>query len=376
VLLGTLRRLKQPILDFLLAYFALMAVAAARSAAADAPVAPLYLLSVAPGYALAAVLGIAAAGGYRPSRTRRLRPVVAGASVALLFVAAVSFFVRDIAFSRVVVLAGFPMIVTVLAARRLLGVSARRKLRRALLVGSAVEAERLQAMLVAHPRPPFELAGYVAQAESRRRKATAAIPSLGKLRHVRDLVRLHQIDDVVFAGAVLSNRTIFQIMQQLRDLPVQFRMLAEGRKHIIGKASIDDLSLPSLLEADEAFGSPRSPLARRAFEVPIAITGLVLYPLVVALSVLAPGTLTRLRSRMRLLPSVISGRRGLIGYDPDLSPHPPPELDLKPGVFPIAGITALNRDDSGAYWYYFRHQSASLDWELLLRSLRDLRASP
>ncbi len=73
------------------------------------------------------------------------------------------------------------------------------------------------------------------------------------------------------------------------------------------------------------------------------------------------------------MPSVLAGRRALIGFDP-AGPHPPPEWGLPPGVVSIldtlperpATITEAHR----AYWFYARNQSLALDAEILLRALR------
>src|SRR5690606_914276 len=152
-------------------------------------------------YALGTVVGIGAAGGYRPARRLRRRPVWIGTAVGLLLVAAASFFVKDIAFSRFVVAVAYPSAALVLVARRLAAgahAGRRRGVRRALLVGRAAEAGRLRQMLERHPDPPFALAGYVEpdRRKPSRRNGEAAVPRLGTLRHLRDLVRLQRIDDV------------------------------------------------------------------------------------------------------------------------------------------------------------------------------------
>ena len=150
----------------------------------------------------------------------------------------------------------------------------------------------------------FELVGYVvAEPEE---TSTPGLLRLGTLRHLRDVVRLRRIDDVVFAADGLSNRTIFQLMQHLRGLPVQSRILAAGREHVIGKASIDDLSTPALIEAEAALGRPRGHAARRAFEGAVGLLGLVLHPFVRGLAALSgeASFWDRLAQRTRQGPAV------------------------------------------------------------------------
>ena len=381
VLSGALRRLKAPLLDFLTVYAVVTVIGFARSALAGADLNPLFFATVAPGFALGTIAGLLLAGGYRAPARRRLRPVWIGAGVGLLFTAAASFFVKEIAFSRVAVLLSFPVTGVLLSAVRLLRPAGQAGVRRALLVGYGAEAQRLQRMLAGHPRPPFDLIGYV-EPTPPRPSSTATVPRIGTLHQLRDLVRLRRIDDVVFAGEGLSNRTIFQLMQRLRDLPVQFRMLAEGQAHVIGKTSIDDLSAPSLLDVARALGTPRSRAARRAFEIPIALFGLLLHLPVSLLARrgAAGSVFAHLAARTRRMPDVLSGRCALIGFAPHAAFQPPEEWDLRPGVFTITdtlGTPNPSDEEAGrAYWFYVCHQSASLDWDILVRTLSKLKREP
>ncbi|WP_457652397.1 glycosyltransferase [Rhodocaloribacter sp.] len=375
VLAGGLRRLAPPLTDFLLVYGIVTLVGYLRAWSLGAALSPLFLATVAPGYGLGAVAGIAPAGGYRRGGLRRIRPALVGALTGLLAVAAASFFVKEIAFSRVVVLVSFPVVALALAVRRFVR-HARTGTHRAVLVGRGAEAARLRGMLAGHPNPPFELTGYLAPDDAPDDDADAP-PRLGSLRHLRDLVRLRRIDDVVFAEDGLSHRAIFRLMQQLRDLPVQFRILAQGREHVIGKASIDDLSTP-LLEADRAVGTLRTVTARRAFELPVALVGLLAHPFVWAAARLAgPRSFAaRLAHRTRRMPAVLAGRRALVGFRPEDPFRPPPEWDLPPAVFSIAETLRLTdpapKELNRAFWFYVSRQSASLDWDILVRSLRNM----
>lgn len=384
VLGRSLRRAAGPLADFLLVYAAVALLGIAYSLQRGTQPALLYFVAVAPAYALGTMAGVGAAGGYLRSRRRRLRPAWTGALVGLLLVAATSFFVKEMAFSRVVVLLSYPCAALLLSVRRLAGRTrtARDGLtRRALVVGRAAEANRLKQRLDTHPAPPFAVVGYVEPTQGRRSRAgngASCLPRLGTLRQLRDLVRLRGIDDVIFAADGLSYGTMFSLVQQLRDLPVQFRILAEGRDHVIGKSSIDDLSMASLIEAEAALGLPRSALARRAFELPLALLGLALHPLVAALGRAGgPGSFFgRLARHTACLPAVLTGRWRLVGYPPETSTPPPAEWDLKPGVFPITGAWPPADPDAlqRACWAYVRHQSASHDWDIIVRAIASLRA--
>jgi hypothetical protein len=382
------RRFSWPLLDFAVVYTCAAAAAVVHSTLLNAEPSPLFFVAVAPFYALGSVAGTAAAGGY--GHRRRIRSVWAGVLLGMLFVASASFFVKEIAFSRFVVLATFPLAASIASLLRIMW-SRRRDNpvhgRRAVLVGLHGEAARLQQILARHPRPPFRLDGYIGTESGgvvrngKNGSGRDREPKLlGHEGQLRDIVRLRRIDDVVFASAALSNQAIFRLIQQLKDLPVHFRILAEGRDHVIGKASVDDLSMISLLEAEEALVHRRSPVARRAFEWTLAVLGLIGYPIVAAAATMSGGVSfsALLAAKLRRLTEVIRGTSALIGFDRDGDFIPPDDWDLRPGVFAVSeaiDIVQAGPDEiSAAYWFYVRNQSASLDWDIIVRSLRLLRS--
>jgi O-antigen biosynthesis protein len=366
------RGLQVPLTDLVIVLAIAGLAGMAWSALAAAAFPALYYQLVAPVTALAAVAGIAVMGGYQRRSHRsahRIRLALSGLLVAFLVVASVLFFLPDLAFSRATLVLTFLGAAIALPAWRLVVNRHRYGQRRGLLVGAHPEAHRLQSLLNRKLDPPLRLMGYVSDEPG----ASVDVALLGPTRHLRDLVRLRQIDDVIFAANSLSNTQILGMMRSLRDLPVQLKILTEGHDRIIGKASVDDLSTP--LREAEAFVAPvRSPVASRAFELLVATICLGLHPLVRLALIVRPGSadLRRLSAFGSRLPSVIAGRRALVGFDAT-GPHPPAAWGLRPGVVSI--LDTLQQRPSGivdahrAYWFYARNQSATLDLEILLRAL-------
>jgi O-antigen biosynthesis protein len=368
-----LNALSIPLLDFATALLATMLAGVAWSMQAEIAFPAAYYLAVAPVTALVAVLAIALTGGYRRRSHRSphpVRPALSGLAVAFLVVGTALFFAPDLAFSRATLVLSFAGTAVAAAGWRLAVNRNRYGQRRALLVGGPREAERLSEHLGRRIDPPLQLVGLVSEGEA---PAGARVPRLGARRHLRDLVRLRQIDDVIFAADSLSNTEILGMMRTLRDLPVQFKILTEGQDRIIGKASVDDLSTP--LREAEAFVAPvRSPLASRVLEVAAAIVGIAMLPILRLALRLRPDSrrLRRLAAAGARLPSVLAGRRALVGYDAT-GVHPPAAWGLRPGVVSILDTLAHRPTDivaaHRAYWFYARNQSAALDLEILLRAL-------
>ncbi len=377
-----LRRLAPLGLDGVLTATIVALVGWLRSMAAGRALAELFLLSVVPAYAISTIAGIALQRGYHRSRLGHLRPVAYGVFLSLLFMGTLSFFVPDIAFSRIVVLLSAPFVAAALVGWRLAW-SRRHKHRpqRALLVGPADEARRLHLLLETAPWPPFTLIGYVSpHTES---PTSSELPCLGELRHLRDLVRLHAVDTVVFATGGLTHTLVLQLIQQLRDLPLQFKILPEGRTHVIGKARIDALDVAPILDAESALPTLRSLHVSRALECGLALVGLSILPLL-RLGARWQGsgkTLDRLGHRLRGLREVLAGRRALIGYHESEQALLPPEWGLRPGVFAVSEArpqaARTPEDVRRLYAYYVQQRSLGFDLSLLYRILQQtLRSSP
>ena len=338
---------------------------------------PAYYGLVLPAYAGALVAAVEVAGGYRPGG-RPVRAVLGGAAVAGGAVAAVSFFVPGLAFSRAVVGLGIVVAALLLLARRVRRSSAAAP-RRVLVVGTAAEARRLRALLA----PGDRVVGYVADradpgpatsgpTASGDGAASGAVAWAGRPRQLRDLARLAGADDVVFAADSLTNTEILEGMRALRGVPVQLKILASGRDRVIGKASVEDFAAP-LQRAERAVAPLRSDGRRRALGVAVALVFVVAGPAVRAWARRRPTARSRRFAAVAgLMPDVLAGRRALVGYDPD-GPHPPPAWGLPPGAVSVldtrrprpATVTEAHR----AYWFYARHQSARLDLEVLWRAL-------
>ncbi|PAP78395.1 glycosyltransferase family 2 protein [Rubrivirga marina] len=360
------RTVAAPATDAALAWVGLGATALAWSRVDGFAFEAGYYGLVLPAYAVALVAAIGLAGGYRRAG-RALRPVLAGAGLAGLAVAALSYFVPTLAFSRAVVGLGLVVAAALLLARRIGRRAARRVPRSALLVGAGAEAERLQRLLDEHVRGSAVL-GYVAEAD----EDGVALPRLGRPRQLRDLARLHGADDVVFAADSLTNTAILDGMRALRDLPVQLKILASGRDRIIGKASVEDYAAP--LQAAERTVAPLRPAwTRRVVEVPVASAVLLLSPALRLAARFRPTPrLRRLAAMATRMPGVLAGHLALVGYDA-AGTHPPPAWGLLPGVVSVLDTRAARpqtiAEAHRAYWFYARHQSTWLDVEILLRAL-------
>ena len=360
--------------DIVLLFLVMAGLGAFRSIQTQFAFPNIFYWGVAPLFALITTSIIAALGGYQGKRAQ-LDTVFFGVLTAVVTLSAVSFFVKQIAFSRAVILACLPAGILVLSAIRLLRLTRRRFRRRTVIVGDPCEVLRLKKALEKQHRPPFKIVGYIPANEHSVTDPELKVPRLGTISQLRDIARIHKVEDVVFAAVSLSNKTIFTLMQRLANLPVQSRILAED--HVIGKASVNYLEGASLLQAEQALGTLRTRTSRRVSDALAALTGACIHPFVwIATKLSGPQSFwAALESRTRHWPTVLTGQMALVGYRPDDAFTPPVEWQLETGVFAVSETLGpqLRRppeEIEQAYWYYVRNQSAVLDWIITVRTIR------
>ena len=337
-----------------------------------------FITLIAPVFTVSALLGISAMGGYKSSAKDKILPVIVGTVIGLGTLATLSFFIKSLAFSRLAVGLSFFLSLFMLSLFRIIRGrkhQAAHFFRPAVLVGNASEARRLMKTLSSLDSAPLEVVGYVSP-EPCPPESTIPLPCLGTYRHLRDLVRIRDIKDVVFASRIVPNQTAFDLMQQLNGLHVQFKMLNEQHEHLIGQSSIEALTSPVLVDAEKAIGRSRSTFARRAFEVPLAILGIILYPIMFLLAKVAGNRSWPevLASKLRQFPAILTGKKALIGYKPEEHHLLSPSWDLREGVFTISESLPLGtyqkQQLNRAYWLYVRNQSITFDIDIMLRSLK------
>jgi len=217
----------------------------------------------------------------------------------------------------------------------------------------------------------------VADSEDESAPQISQIPKLGRPSSLRDLVRIRGFDDIVFAAGIVSNQKIMSTMRDLNDLSVQFRILAEGRDHVIGKSTVSHLSVSALSSEVTELVQLRSGFARRGFELSVSFLILPLIPFIWLISRLFSRQSAFRRSSDQLsgIIHVFSGRNSLVGFDLRDKELVPDNWNLKPGLYSVTNSMPTEELEAGeivrAYWYYVTHQTPGLDLDIILAAFRD-----
>ncbi|MDC3136179.1 glycosyltransferase [Bacteroidota bacterium] len=323
-----------------------------------------------------------------------------------LGVAAITFFARNLAFSRLSLLIGFGVSVTLMIGLKLVQINARRnqtnakgqiKKSKILLVGTQTDAKELIPKIHARPDWNVEVLGWVQTDHSfgenalENEQALAhqkAMPSsLGSLSQLEDLVKAYHADQVLFSLRTLSYKEMLRAISTLQGVSVQCKLIPDSMDFILGKSNVEYLESLPLVEVELALNKPVNRFIKRGFDLSLAIPCFaLLWPLVLLAGIkrpngqrfLEPLAKYKWHNRSLFLLGVLYGHYSWVGsilpVQKKYSKHSEEqEGGLKPG---ITGLVQLNQgklqegQDAEHYQlYYMQNYSLGMDMDILLKSI-------
>jgi O-antigen biosynthesis protein len=163
-------------------------------------------------------------------------------------VVVITFFLRDFAFSRWILLFGAFSGAILLALTRFYikhysndrySASGSLKPQRVLIVGVSPKTINLITQIRSKVDWNYDIVGIIVQKEESWNDDIENIKIIGRTEHVPDLVRFHKIDQLIFLGNVVSSYEILNIMTQIRQEGVLFKIVPESMDFIIGKSNVE-----------------------------------------------------------------------------------------------------------------------------------------
>jgi exopolysaccharide biosynthesis polyprenyl glycosylphosphotransferase len=225
-------------------------------------------------------------GLYRTPRSATfadsLQSLLRSVALGLLVVSTISFFFRELAFGRAVVLLCAASNLVLQGASRALFHRWIRALRRSgrgelpvLVVGSGVTAIRLLQKLQDHPEIGYRVVGLLTLEAPREAKDIAGIPVLGGIAELRRITRERGVAEVFMAEPSLSHARMLSLVLDCEDQGLTFRCVTNLFEVLTAGTPVelvDDLPLVRLgRERPSLLYEP----VKRAFDLALSALGLV-----------------------------------------------------------------------------------------------------
>ena len=327
------------------------------------------------------------------------------ANVAVFtFIAALTFFLKQFAFSRLVIILSFTFSVLLMAGWRLiLRYFARSSahalgrdffLKRTLIVGSDQPTRQLLQKLKKRINSGLDILGVVTLNREEVGQELDGFPIVTSIDSLPQYLRFKKINLIIFSTHNLSYETILSTMARINNPDMEFKMVPGHLEVMIGKADIERLDSVPLVDIEYASGRPFNRFIKRTFDFTLALLLLILL-LPIGLPLYAvkrkqifekqiqAGETRRIRLKevkdapvlqfFLNLWHIVQGRMSFVGADMERPHSYLLEYGYKPG---LTGIVKINRRKKQSAeeleeleLYYLKNQSLLLDLEILLRSL-------
>ncbi|MGB9719982.1 MAG: glycosyltransferase [bacterium] len=359
---------------------------------------------IIPVYTFVWFISIYLAGAYHPGGKYHLKQLIGGATVGFLLNSTFTYFFKQFAYSRVVVLIAFLLIILVLGiwrvAYRWIGPHSVKhpisKLRRTIIVGAGKEGTRILKKLRTRPDIPYEVCGFVDFDEKNIGKEIDGIEVLSTIENIKDVIKVQKLDDVIFSSDRLSNKQILETISYASGTGVNFRIVPHELEYIIAKSSVDEIDSLPLLDLISTY-DPIDLMIKRLFDIfssliiIVASSPLILINFIAGAKIISKkiliengreenislfeGGISFLRN-LPLFFSVLKGIISLVGAEisePEKNKHKPA---YKPGLTGFVQIKErekkkqLSSQEKDYYnLYYLRNRSLITDLQILIKSL-------
>ncbi len=174
---------------------------------------------------------------------------------------------------------------------------------RTLIVGWGRKARELYSEVSKYPALGFQVVGFVDIAASEERKQFQGIPLLGRLPQLSQLIRKHEVEEVLIALQQHDQRALMQVIAQTDGLPVSLKIVPDLYSIITGQARTNQIYGFPVIEILPQYMPTWERVTKRAIDVAVAgtilILGLPLWLLLaIAIRLESPGPVFYRQERM------------------------------------------------------------------------------
>lgn len=297
--------------------------------------------------------------------------------LTFLLISSLTYFFKEFAFSRFIVLIASLIMVLVIPGWRLVyqlrsSVGASRHPvfgRRTFVVGTDSKAIELIKKIRGRISMGYDIVGVVSEDEPGETRLLG-IKVVGTLTDLARLVRERRINDVVFASGKISYAQVLQAIAEVKSHGVSFKLVPDTMDVIIGKTYVDGLTDVPFVDIDYNINKTRSRVMKRMFDIAFSVIAMILLSPVALIK--KDSAIARVFNR---LPTVLKGKWSVVGR----SEYHPQGSDEVFGKMGITGVVQLNRGQflseeevEKLYIYYARNQSFWLDLEIVAKSFFQL----
>jgi hypothetical protein len=299
--------------------------------------------------------------------------------ISFLFTSTLTYFFKDYAFSRAIILILYLMLLILLSMWRIIAKillkyprASRRSLFEAgtIIVGTNDSAVELIRRLKRTHNFYYDILGLIDIDRKRIGEKINDVEIIGSIDAIGKIIRAKKVNEVIFASDFLSYQDILKIVAANQGQSTQFHLVDKNYDFIIGKKDVMELDDLPLIEIEYNIAQPIHRYLKRMFDVIVSLALLILiYPFLFSI-----GLVSNKKNKLLYLPKVISGKYSLVG--PPINGTGSSIYLGKPG---LTGIVQINENKNLSSEeiehmniYYARNQNIWLDVEIIIKQIQNL----
>ncbi len=328
--------------------------------------------------ALSYVIVASAYGVYRRDSLSILK-TLAAVITSFFILSALTFFFKDFAYSRAIVIITYLLLFVLLVLWRVIlklvfkiGVNkdtySRRK---TLIVGINETAVKIADTLKTKQIDYHTIAGLISLTSKEIGKKFGEWEVIGSIENITKVIREKGIDEVIFSPLELSYSQMMSIVSASQNENTEFKIIGNNLDFLVGKASVSVLDEIPLIGIKYNITNPAMKFFKAFFDYTLAVFVLFLVYPFIYLTAKVSSRNSDFRKFVLKVPSVLTGRMSFVGPE-----DPSGYKDLYLGKKGLTGLWYIEnvekKDQEKLDILYAKNQNIWFDLEILAKSLNKM----
>ncbi len=328
--------------------------------------------------ALIQIITSFAAGNYKKDKLSVSKTLIA-ILISLPILTSLTFFFKNFAFSRAIVLITYTFLIFLLplwriAAKLILKIGLiddSTRTYRTLLVGLNENSVQIGRKLRKKKTDRRTLVGLIGFTNKDIGNKIDSFDVIGTDQNIRRVIKENKINEVIFSSDGLTYNKMMEIVGKCQNENVDFKIVGSNLDFIVGKTAVTMLDDMPLIELNYNISKPQQKFLKAIFDYSITLPSLFLiYPLIYLKSKMAK-TQSDFTKFIMGFPQIVSGNASLVG--PLTNGSDKNQFYGKRGLTGYWYIEGSESEETEKMnFYYAKNQTIWLDLEILVRSLKKM----
>lgn len=328
--------------------------------------------------ALIQIITSFAIGNYKKDKLSVSKTLLA-ILISLPILTSLTFFFKDFAFSRAVVLITYFFLVVLLSKWRIIAkiffkiglINDEGKQNRTLVVGINESAVKIGKKLRQKRTDIRTVVGLIGFSNREVGNKIDAFDVIGTDQNIKRIIRDHKINEVIFSSGEISYNKMMEIVGKCQDENVDFKIIGSSLDFIVGKTAVTMLDDLPLIELHYNLADPKMRFIKSLFDYTLAgLTLFLIYPFIYF-----SHKLTKKQSDFSEfilgVPKIFTAKYSFVG--PGKSKSEKKDFFGKTG---LTGYWYLEKDHQDELekldFYYAKNQNTWLDLEIIAKSFNKM----